>query len=161
MTSVFHDACVLLGSNIDPEENTRSAILRLQDYAQVYAISTTWETKAIGSPGPDFLNTALLCTTSLSAGEFKETILCGIEKQMGRIRTSDKNAPRTIDLDIIIFDGELLEPGLWDRLFVALTVSELLPGYVKPDSNETLKEVASKLRKTGWAKPHPELRFNL
>jgi 2-amino-4-hydroxy-6-hydroxymethyldihydropteridine diphosphokinase len=159
MSTNLHDACIMVGSNIDPVENIRTAIIRLRAHAQVYAISTTWETKAVGSPSPNFLNTALLCSPSLPADEYKEHGLCEIEKQMGRIRTNDMNAPRTLDLDIIFFDGVLLEPNLWDRLFLALTVSELLPGYTKPDTGETLKEIASSLLKEGWAKPHPELRF--
>ena len=69
----------------------------------------TWETQAVGSPGPNFLNTAVKITTGLEMSALKLSVLRSVEQELGRVRTSDKNAPRTIDLDIIVFDDEICE----------------------------------------------------
>jgi 2-amino-4-hydroxy-6-hydroxymethyldihydropteridine diphosphokinase len=161
MNQARYNVCILLGSNIKPFDNTLQAVSQLQKYVQVDAASTTWETLSVGSPGPNFLNTALSCYTHLSIDTLKMSVLREIEKQMGRVRTSDKNAPRTIDLDIIIYHGQLVETNLWSRMFIALPVSELYPHLVHPQSGQTLKQVAADLFAQGWAKPHPELKPEL
>ncbi len=83
----------------------------------------------MGTTGPDFLNLALLVTTSLEAGELKEKVLRPLEAQLGRLRSADKNAPRPIDLDIIIFDDLLLDPNLLLYAHRAVPVAEILPDY--------------------------------
>jgi 2-amino-4-hydroxy-6-hydroxymethyldihydropteridine diphosphokinase len=134
-----HSVYLILGSNIEPEKNTLQAIRFLSRVCNLVKMSSTWETIAVGSDGPNFLNTALLIETPLSAEEFKATVIANLENQLGRIRTTDKNAPRTIDLDIIIFDQTLLEPALWKKAFIAIPMAELLPEYPHPDGKGTLK----------------------
>ncbi len=57
---------------------------------------------------PNFLNAAVLIETDLTAAELKEQVLQVIERELGRVRTADKNAPRTIDLDIALFGDQVL-----------------------------------------------------
>jgi 2-amino-4-hydroxy-6-hydroxymethyldihydropteridine diphosphokinase len=135
-----HSVYLILGSNIEPEKNTLQAIRLLSRKCNLVKVSSTWETIAVGSDGPNFLNTALLIESPLCAEEFKSTIIGSLEKQLGRIRTADKNAPRTIDLDIIIYDQTLLEPALWKKAFIAIPMAELVPEYPHPEGKETLKE---------------------
>lgn len=63
---------------------------------------------------------------------------------MGRVRTSDKNAPRTIDLDIIFFDQNCLEPNLWHYAFRAVPVAQVLPD-TPSEAGESLKDAADRL----------------
>jgi 7,8-dihydro-6-hydroxymethylpterin-pyrophosphokinase len=63
---------------------------------------------------------------------------------MGRARPADKNAARTIDFDIILLDGQCLDPDLWQRVHIALPVSELFPDYPS-ETGETLRETARRL----------------
>jgi 2-amino-4-hydroxy-6-hydroxymethyldihydropteridine diphosphokinase len=150
----MHKAIIAIGSNIDPVENMQRAIESLHKLTTVQSISTIWETKAEGSPGPDFLNAAVSIVTDLEAAELKIKVLGPIEQKLGRERTSDKNAPRTIDLDLIIFDGIVCDASLWTRLYIALPVSELTPEITDPESNRSLKEIARELQKGS----HPNLK---
>jgi len=158
MNPEMHEVCIVVGSDIDPVGNTREALKQLRLQVEVSAISPTWETESFGSPGPNYLNTAVLCHSPLSAEELKQ-LLRSIEEKLGRVRTSDKNAPRTIDLDIIIYEEKLIEPKLWERLFLAMPVSGLLPDFMEPETGLKLYQVAQKLLEKGWAKPHPELNL--
>lgn len=129
MTSCSHIACLMMGSNIRPEENLQQALYLLRELVSIQKISSVWKTPAVGSPGPDFLNAAILVQTHLDADELKNSVLRPLETKLGRVRVEDKNAPRTIDLDIIIFDDILLEDDLWHQAYLAVPISELLPDY--------------------------------
>ena len=100
-------AILLLGSNIQPRENIQKCIRLLENKVQIVDVSSVWKTKAVGSEGPDFLNAALKINTPLLREELKSKVLSDVENQLGRKRTEDKYAPRTIDVDIIIFNKKL------------------------------------------------------
>ncbi len=150
-----HQACLLLGSNIEPEENLRHAFEKLGEYGQIRLVSSVWKTEAVGSHGPSFLNIALLYQTSYNQEALKQDVARSIEERLGRVRSADKNAPRTIDIDIIVFDGKIVDPNLWTRLYVALPVSELMPDLISPHENKKLKEVAQTLLQQGGATLYP------
>ena len=121
------------------------------------AVSQTWETRAEGSPGPNFLNAAALLSSPLKAVELKFNVLRKIEAGLGRVRSADKNAPRTIDLDILIFDGQVLEESLWSRIFLAVPLAELLPNLEHPETCQLLHEAASVLREHIYIKARPDV----
>jgi 2-amino-4-hydroxy-6-hydroxymethyldihydropteridine diphosphokinase len=79
-------------------------------------VAQTWETPAVGSRGPNFLNTAAAVRTQLPPELLKSLVLRRIERQLGRVRTANKNAPRTIDLDILVYEGQVLDPKVWTML---------------------------------------------
>ncbi len=142
-----HQVCLLLGSNIQPEENLRLGMDLLRQQLKVVCNSSVWETIAVGSDGPNFLNMAVLIVTPFEALDLKEKILRPLEQRLGRVPSEDKNAPRPIDVDIVIFDDSLLDPNLWQFAHRAVPVAELLPGF-RSGQGETLKQVADKLAKT-------------
>jgi 2-amino-4-hydroxy-6-hydroxymethyldihydropteridine diphosphokinase len=144
MTATEHAACLLLGSNIQPEKNLAEGMVRLRQVVKITRRSSVWETPAAGSQGPDFLNLAVLITTPMEEAELKEKVLRPLEKNLGRVRSMDKNAARTIDIDIIIFDGRLEDQKLFTFPHQAVPVAEILPDY-RSDRGESLKEIASKL----------------
>jgi 2-amino-4-hydroxy-6-hydroxymethyldihydropteridine diphosphokinase len=153
----MHAAILLIGSNISPEENLPISIALLQEYCKVQSVSGIWETQAVGTPGPNFLNTAVLVETGFDPEDFKWQVLRVIEQAMGRIRTPDKNAPRTIDIDIVIWDGEVVDTNLWTRAYIALPVSSLVPQLVNPETGESLPEIAGQLQENAQAILRPEL----
>ena len=156
MTAPEHQACLLLGSNIQPEKNLTSGLNLLRNMVTISRLSSVWETPSVGSSGPDFLNLAVLITTPLKASELKAQVLRPLEKQLGRVRSSNKNAPRTFDADIILFDDRLLDQSLWRYAHRAIPVSEVLPDY--PSSQgDTLKDVASELAKTAHIHLRPDV----
>lgn len=140
-------------------ENLAKAIATLRRETRLLELSTCWESEAVGSLGPNFLNIGAAIATPLSPGELKEQVLSPIEKQLGRVRSADKYAPRTIDLDITIYDGEIRDADIWKRVYLALIFSEMLPGLHNPQTGERLVETALRLRETHPATPHPELEF--
>lgn len=134
-----HTICLLLGSNIEGEKNLVEALSLLQKRLTLLESSAVYLSPAMGSDGPDFLNAALLATTFLSKSGLKEKVFRPIEALLKRVRTDDKNAPRTIDIDLITYDGEVVDPTLWDYGHIALPVGEILPTHMK------IKEVAMAL----------------
>ena len=62
----------------------------------------------------------------------KREVVDAIESELGRTRTGDKYAPRTIDIDIVMDSGEALNLELWNHAFVVLPMSELLPDAQPP-----------------------------
>jgi 2-amino-4-hydroxy-6-hydroxymethyldihydropteridine diphosphokinase len=143
MNSPQHRACLLLGSNIRPEHYLPLAVRRLHDLMAVIRVSPVWETHAVGSDGPNFLNAAVLVRTDLEPQALKEQVLRPLEAQLGRLRGADKFAPRTIDLDVLLWDDQVVEPALWQQAHAAVPAARVwLPPL--PSANE-LAEAASRL----------------
>jgi len=147
-------AFISLGSNIDPEDNLQGAVQRLADRTRLLAVSRVYQTKPVGKTDqPDFLNAAVLVETELTARELKSQVLGAIEAELGRVRTEDKNAPRTIDLDISLFNDEILEvegrhipdPEVLQYLHIARPLADLAPSYRHPEKGQTLLEIAQEL----------------
>lgn len=153
----MHQAILLLGSNIFPVENIPTSIALLQEYCRILSESPVWETQAVGNPGPNFLNVAVKIETGLASEDFKWQVARPIEDQLGRVRTPDKNAPRTIDIDIILWDGQVVDANLWTRVYIALPVSALAPDVIDPITGKTIKTVALALHEGSQAVQHPEL----
>ena len=80
------EVCILLGSNIDSEKNIKLAIKLIGEKLQINKISSVWESKAVGSNGPNYLNVALLANTTLSEEDLKNSVLRKIETKLGRVR---------------------------------------------------------------------------
>jgi hypothetical protein len=62
--------------------------------------------------------------TDRSAADVKREVVDRIESELGRTRTGDKYAPRTIDIDIVMDSGEALNLELWNHAFVVLPMSD-------------------------------------
>jgi 2-amino-4-hydroxy-6-hydroxymethyldihydropteridine diphosphokinase len=151
---MMHVAYLILGTNIEPEKNTIAAVKQLSKDLEIKKSSATWETIAVGSDGPNFLNTALIIETNLTAEKLKRDVINRVEYQLGRVRTSDKNAARTIDIDIVLFDGVLYDQNLWKKAFVAIPMAELNPNLQHPSMNLTLKEFIRQFEGKNIAVPH-------
>jgi 2-amino-4-hydroxy-6-hydroxymethyldihydropteridine diphosphokinase len=147
-----NQAYLILGSNINPDKNIPKALRYLRDSFTLIQVSSTWRTKSIGAEAPDFYNTAAKIETGLNAYLLKEQCLCHIEEVMGRVRLPDKNAPRTIDIDIVIFNNEILDLNIFSMEHLALPLADLLPLLPDQDSGITLQEIASNFQTTGIAK---------
>ncbi len=144
-------AYLSLGSNIAPESNLPAAVAQLAQYGRVRAVSTVWQTAPVGfTAQPDFLNAAVLLETPLSARALREQAIAQIERELKRERTENKNAPRTIDIDIMLFNNDVLtvgrrripDPEVRERPFVALPLAEIAPDYVHPEIGQTLRQIA-------------------
>ncbi len=145
---------ISIGSNIDPETNVRSAVLRLASAVRLTAISTVYHTEPVGPPGqPWFYNCVVEIQTGLAPRELKFQLLRRIEGELGRTRGSDKFAARTIDLDLILYDELVMittdlalpDPDIPQRPFLAIPLHELAPGLILPGSGLRIQEAAASL----------------
>jgi 2-amino-4-hydroxy-6-hydroxymethyldihydropteridine diphosphokinase len=141
----IHQVVIGLGSNISPEENLVSSLYLMSRLVPIEAVSGVWQTEAVGSPGPDFLNAAVLISTQLSIEQLRNRIIRPIENLLGRTRTKDPNAPRTIDLDILVYDGHLLDQDLWKYAHLGVPVAEIMPTFKDPQSGDQAVVIAKQL----------------
>jgi 2-amino-4-hydroxy-6-hydroxymethyldihydropteridine diphosphokinase len=135
-----------LGSNIAPETNLPQAIKNLNLVFGVAAQSSIWQTPAVGFEGEDFLNAVVLIYTPISANTLRIEVLRPIEALLGRVRKKEKFIPRTIDIDILLHQDELLDEELWAQPHLAVPLAEIYPGYKREATGETLEDIANSLR---------------
>jgi len=152
-----HSVYLGIGSNIEPEANLPKAIDALTQYGEVQAVSSVWESHAVGSSGPNFLNASVLLKTEIAPSDLKQRLVNPIEAALGRVRTADKNAARTIDIDVMMVDGEPFNLDRWDNAFVLLPIAELLPEAPHPITHEPLREAAERARQNTWIVERPGL----
>lgn len=157
MSSPANRAYLSLGSNIDAERNLPAAVRELSLFGKLLAVSRVWESPPLGSKSRDagnFLNAAVLLQTELAAEALCEFLVPKIERQLGRVRDpADKNAPRTIDVDLSLFNAEILtvghhpipDPEILTRAFVAVPLAEVDPEYLHPVVKRRLTELAVEL----------------
>lgn len=134
-----------LGSNLNPEKNIPEALYLLGKYVTIRNISSIYQTPAIGSSGPDYLNSAVLIETNITLELLRKNILSPIEDQLERIRSADKYMDRTIDLDILVYDQTITDPELWTRAHVAVPAAEVLPDLINPETGEKISQAAKRL----------------
>jgi 2-amino-4-hydroxy-6-hydroxymethyldihydropteridine diphosphokinase len=155
-------AIISLGSNIDKEHNLPRAVALLAAATNVLAVSSVYETIPVGlRDQANFFNAAVLIETGDTPASLKAGLLTDIERELKRVRQADKNAPRTIDLDIswyddagLAYDGpdgrprRVPDPDLLRFVHVALPLTELLPpGATHPDTGEAVQLIAERLQR--------------
>jgi 2-amino-4-hydroxy-6-hydroxymethyldihydropteridine diphosphokinase len=156
---------LLLGSNIDREANFCRAARRLAELVHVVAFSPVYETEPMGDPDqPCFLNAVALVATELAPEEIKTRAIDRIEQDLGRRRGPNKNAPRTIDLDIILYGDQVLslggrripDPELLRYPHIARPAADVAPDWAHPQTGDTLRAIADRLAQRG-IRPRPDI----
>jgi 2-amino-4-hydroxy-6-hydroxymethyldihydropteridine diphosphokinase len=134
-----------LGGNLgNPRENLRKALVLLGDHPKIelVSISQLYRTTPVSLiPQPNFLNAVAKIRTNLSAENLLE-YLKNIEYHLGK-RPKLKEEPRLIDIDILLYGSEFIDlphlkiphPGLKERLFVLLPLSDLEKEIFIPDAD--------------------------
>ena len=158
--SELHRVYLDLGSNLEPEKNIPLAIKLLCDAGEIAAVSSVWETESVGYDGPNFLNVCVLLLTPLDAEQVKHKINRPIEAQMGRVRGENKNAPRPIDIDIVLFDETPHNTQTWNQAFVIVPLAELLPEF-KTHSGVKLSDFAEQLQGQVWMRKREDILISL
>lgn len=138
----MHTAFIALGSNLgDPEGKVRRGFAALAELpqAQLVAASSLYRSAALGhADQPDFVNAVAQLSTGLAPQALLAALLA-VEQRFGRER-SFRNAPRTLDLDLLLYDAQCIaEPGLavphprmHQRAFVLAPLVEIAPACVIP-----------------------------
>ena len=120
-------AVIALGSNIDPQENIGRAKKLLVRAYHILAESQFIMTKPIGDTDQkDFINGALLLETPLAFDELKKMLKI-MEVQLGRHEKTAKFGPRTIDLDIVVWNGKVVDQDFYERDYLKQAVLGLWP----------------------------------
>jgi 2-amino-4-hydroxy-6-hydroxymethyldihydropteridine diphosphokinase len=123
---VPNSVIISIGSNIDAEKNIRIMLDLLSKHTEIVKVSRLVITKPIGIENqPDFTNGAVKIATPLEKDKLNK-LLKTIEDQLGRDRTAAKFGPRTIDLDIVVWNGEIIDNDYYTRDFLKVSVEELV-----------------------------------
>lgn len=151
-------AFIGIGSNIEPEKNVRAAVRCLAQQTHVTGVSMVYCTGALDRPEqPQYFNCVVEIETESPPAEVKHGILRAIENSLGRERSDDKFAPRTIDLDLILYgdvamdadDIKLPDPEILERPFLAVPLFELAPDLVLAGYDLRIGDVAARLPQDG------------
>jgi 2-amino-4-hydroxy-6-hydroxymethyldihydropteridine diphosphokinase len=133
----MHSIFIGLGSNLDnPKQKIKDAIHLINeiDDVNIIATSSLYETPPIGFfEQPNFINAVVQIYSPINHNNLLIKLF-DIERIFGRIR-KEKNGPRTLDLDILLFDNLILEsksltiphPRMHERLFVLIPLLEISP----------------------------------
>ena len=151
----MNSVAIALGSNLgDREGHLAFAVDRLREILTGLSVSSWYETAPVGviTPQPDFLNGVVVGQTTLGAHALLECLLA-IERARGRRRPHD-GAPRTLDLDLIFYGGEVIDrPGLRvphprfrERLFVLEPLAAIASDWVDPVTGLTVGELLAGLQ---------------
>jgi 2-amino-4-hydroxy-6-hydroxymethyldihydropteridine diphosphokinase len=151
------DAYVALGSNLgDRRAFLEGALAALDETrsVRVLACSRFYETEPLGPPpqGP-YLNAVARLETELAPRALLGLLL-ELEERAGRERGAIRNAPRTLDLDLLLHgssclaeDGlELPHPRMHERAFVLEPLCEIAPDLVHPRLGEQIRSLAARVR---------------
>lgn len=147
-------AYLSLGSNQQPDEHLRRAVVELQQRFGAVVVSPFYRTAAVGFDGVDFLNAAAIINTDM-APESLDAWLHALEDAHGRRRDVPRFSDRPLDIDIVFYDDlvmtgpghlQLPRPEL-QHAFVLKPLADIAPAYRNPVDGRTLAE--------RWA-AHPE-----
>lgn len=158
-------AFISIGSNIDPERNLPRCVDRLGIIGEVVAVSRVYQNPAVGSTTqPDFLNAAVMIETTMVPSDIKRR-LYDIETELGRVRTGDAHAARTIDLDLCLLGDQverstelaLPHPDIEKYVFVVMPLAELAPEFVHPTLGVSLYELAARMAGAATLTPRSDV----
>ncbi|WP_369048433.1 2-amino-4-hydroxy-6-hydroxymethyldihydropteridine diphosphokinase [Tenacibaculum sp. UWU-22] len=145
---IQHIAYLSLGSNQGNRlENLQKAVdLIANKIGTIQNIASVYKTPALGFNGSEFLNTVIKISTYLSSEKLIKCVLL-IEKEIGRIRSTDNNyIDRIIDIDILLFNNETIfsenitvpHPRMLSRKFVLVPLAEIAPKIIHPITKKSI-----------------------
>ncbi|TCN87888.1 2-amino-4-hydroxy-6-hydroxymethyldihydropteridine diphosphokinase [Shewanella fodinae] len=138
---------ISLGSNIEPERYLRAGLQELQTIFGELACSPIYESESVGFKGSNFLNMVVSVPTVMLVAE---VVACfkAIELRHGRLPGAKKFAPRTLDLDLLLYDDLICQnPVVLPRAeiltnaFVLWPLAELAPTLVHPIAGKSYAQL--------------------
>jgi 2-amino-4-hydroxy-6-hydroxymethyldihydropteridine diphosphokinase len=139
---------VAAGSNVAPERNLERAVEELEREFPGARFSPWYRNRAVGFAGEDFINLVAGFDTTLPVHAVLAR-LHAIESRCGRPRDAPRWAPRTMDLDVLLYGAlvcdepglKLPRPDLLKRAYVLGPLAQLAPGVVHPTAGATIGEL--------------------
>lgn len=124
-------AVIGVGSNIAADENVAAARALLEAHCRILDASPFVETAPLGiADQPPFLNGAWLVETA-HARDALRAELKRIEDRCGRDRSVPRHGPRTIDLDVVVWNGKIVDSDVFERDFLRDAVQTLWPSALE------------------------------
>ena len=155
----MHTACLSLGSNVDPERHIAIAFAALRGRFGSILASAAYRTPAVGFEGADFVNAAAVIDSDLDAPALNDWLHV-LEDAHGRDRSGPRFGDRTLDIDIVLFDDQVLagpgnlripRPEL-QHAFVLKPLADIAANVVVPGDGRTLAQL-------WWEHPERDVAF--
>lgn len=152
----MNTAYLLLGGNLgDKERNLQQAIVLTEQLAgAIIKKSDIYVTAAWGNENqPDFYNQAISIETGLSCFELLKVLL-NVEEKCGRNRTGEKWQQRTMDIDILFYNNDIVKtpeltiphPFMQERRFVLVSLAQIAKELVHPVLKKTIEELLNECK---------------
>ena len=144
-------AYLILGGNKgDVLYNLKEAVRLIEEsVGRVLKSSSIYKTSAWGNTNqPDFFNQVILIETKLQPVDLLRSLI-SIEESLGRVRNEEKWVQRTMDIDILFYNDEVIDtidlkvphPYIQDRRFVLIPLNEIAQGLIHPLYNKSIKQL--------------------
>jgi len=146
----MNKAILLLGGNMgDRGAFIDIATASIEKLGTITSKSTIYESEAWGfDSDQNFLNIALQLNTLCTADKLLEQLQT-IENKMGRLRSDSGYTSRNIDIDILFYNSDITDtksliiphPRLHQRMFTLLCLMDIMPNYIHPTLNKSIKTI--------------------
>ena len=142
------DVYVAAGSNVEPEKNLRAALSALRSRYGNFRQSPAYRNRAVGFEGADFINLVVGFRTADTVESVLAT-LHEIEASCGRARLAPKWAPRSMDLDVLLYGDAVMQtsaltvprPDLLKRAYMLKPLADIAPDLEHPTAHKTIGEL--------------------
>lgn len=137
-----------IGSNIERETHIRGAVRALQQRFEPLTLSQVYESQPVGFEGADFYNLVAGFDTSLPIEQLLDE-LRSIEQNHGRKRSGQRFEARTLDLDLLLYNGmvrhddnvDVPRPEILKYAFMLRPLAEIAPTQTHPDNGKSFSEL--------------------
>jgi 2-amino-4-hydroxy-6-hydroxymethyldihydropteridine diphosphokinase len=151
-----HRVYVAAGSNIEPEHNLRRALGALREVYTPLEVSPAYRNRAVGFEGDDFINLVVGFSTTQAPAGVRER-LQAIEAWCGRPSDAPRWAPRSMDLDILLYGTQVSQepgmilprPDLVRRAYMLRPLTDLAPDLPHPTLGRTMVQLWHDLAPAG------------